>query len=238
VTFVSRSIEFGPETIHYEVRFVATRRTLGIEVHPDQTVRVRAPIGCTDGVIEQRMKARASWVSKQLARFRQFNPRTPPRRYISGETHLYLGRHYRLKVVVGCDEKVKLTRGQLQVSVPVIKDRERIKEILRLWYLENGRRIFTDVLQKCLLKFSVLKNEKPRLIVRSMRSRWGTFSSAGTMTLNVDLVRAPTACIEYVVTHELCHRQHRNHDAGFFRLLEELMPDWEKRKRRLETALI
>jgi predicted metal-dependent hydrolase len=58
------------------------------------------------------------------------------------------------------------------------------------------------------------------------------------MTLNVDLVRAPRACIEYVVTHELCHTQHRDHDASFFKLLGRVMPDWEQRKERLETSLL
>jgi hypothetical protein len=71
-----------------------------------------------------------------------------------------------------------------------------------------------------------------------MQSRWGSLSPAGTMTLNANLVRAPRACIEYVVVHELCHLKHRDHDTKFFRLLGQLMPDWEKRKRRLETALL
>jgi predicted metal-dependent hydrolase len=58
------------------------------------------------------------------------------------------------------------------------------------------------------------------------------------MTLNVNLIRAPRRCIEYVVTHELCHLEHRDHDAKFFRLLGRLMPDWERRKRRLEASLL
>jgi len=49
-----------------------------------------------------------------------------------------------------------------------------------------------------------------------MQSRWGSLSQAGSMTLNANLVRAPRSCIEYVVTHELCHLQHRDHDAIFF----------------------
>jgi predicted metal-dependent hydrolase len=77
-----------------------------------------------------------------------------------------------------------------------------------------------------------------RLIVRTMQSRWGGLSRADTMTLNVNLVRASRPCIEYVVTHELCHVKHRDHDAHFYKLLDQLMPDWEQRKRRVETALL
>ena len=65
-----------------------------------------------------------------------------------------------------------------------------------------------------------------------------SLSRAGTMTLNVNLVRAPRPCIEYVVTHELCHSGHRDHDARFFKMLGQLMPDWERRKQRLEAALL
>jgi predicted metal-dependent hydrolase len=57
------------------------------------------------------------------------------------------------------------------------------------------------------------------------------------MTLNIRLVQAPRACIEYVVIHELCHTAHRDHDRRFYETLEALMPDWKKRKQRLEAAL-
>ena len=76
------------------------------------------------------------------------------------------------------------------------------------------------------------------MIVRAMQSRWGSLSAAGTMTLNVNLIRAPRACIEYVVTHELCHVEYRDHDARFYRLLERVLPDWKTRKQRLEAALL
>lgn len=69
-----------------------------------------------------------------------------------------------------------------------------------------------------------------------MQCRWGSMSPAGTITLNSQLIRAPRACIEYVITHELCHLTHRDHDASFYRLLGQVMPDWEKR--RLEQALL
>jgi predicted metal-dependent hydrolase len=77
-----------------------------------------------------------------------------------------------------------------------------------------------------------------RLIVRTMQSRWGSLSRDDTMTLNVNLVRAPRPCIEYVVTHELCYVKHRDHDAHFYKFLDQLMPDWDQRKRRVETALL
>ena len=232
------SLTWGTDTIRYEVRFLASRQTLAIEVHPDSRVLVRAPVDCPEALIAERVQKRAAWISRQLAEFQRYRPRTPARQYVNGESHLYLGRQYRLKLISGEAASVKLTRGRLLVTLPgePEPEPERVKALLHRWYLDRARAVFTEVLDASLPHFKGV--EHPRLIVRAMQSRWGSLSRAGSMTLNVNLVRAPRPCIEYVVTHELCHTTHRDHDARFFKLLGQVMPDWEKRKQRLEAALL
>ena len=230
------TLTYGTETIRYEVRFLASRQTLAIEVHPDSRVLVRAPVGCPEGVIAARVRKRAAWISRQLAEFERYRPRTPARQYVNGESHLYLGRQYRLKVLQEDAAGVRLARGQLVVSLPGDADPDRVKVLLHRWYLDRARAVFGEVLDATLPRFKGV--QRPRLIVRAMQSRWGSLSRAGNMTLNVNLVRAPRSCIEYVVTHELCHTRHRDHDAKFFKLLGRVMPDWESRKQKLEAALL
>lgn len=227
---------YGRDTIRYEVRFLASRLTLAIEVHPDSRVLVRAPVGCPEALIAERVQKRAAWISRQLAEFERYRPRTPPRQYVAGESHLYLGRQYRLKLLQGDSPSVKLARGQLLVSLPAESDPDRVKALLHRWYLDRARAVFREVLDASMLHFKGV--DSPRLTVRAMQSRWGSLSRAGTMTLNVNLVRAPRPCIEYVVTHELSHTQYRDHDARFFKLLGQVMPDWAQRKQRLEAALL
>jgi predicted metal-dependent hydrolase len=229
-------LTYGADTICYEVRFLASRHTLAIEVHPDSRVLVRAPLGCPETLIAERVRKRAGWINRQLSEFDRYRPRTPARQYLNGESHLYLGRQYRLKLVSGDGANVKLTRGKLLVTVPSDPEPERVKSLLQRWYLDRARAVFTELVDASLLRFKGV--EPPRLIVRAMKSRWGSLSRAGTMTLNVNLVRASRPCIEYVVTHELCHTLHRDHDARFFKLLRQVMPDWEQRKQRLEAALL
>lgn len=231
-----QEIVFGTETIAYEIRFLPTRRTLGIEVHPDLSVVVRAPVGCDPDIIQARVGKRASWISKQLTNFQRYSPRTPARQYVSGETHLYLGRQYRLKVGAGETASVKMNRGHLLLTMPGKANPERVKALLHRWYLDHARQVFIEVLNEWLPR--IKGHQRPRLILRTMQSRWGSLSQAGTMTLNSNLIRAPRACIEYVVVHELCHLTHRDHDRSFFRLLGQVMPDWEKRKQQLTTALL
>lgn len=132
---------------------------------------------------------------------------------LSGETHLYLGRQYRLKVGAGDTASVKIDRGHLLLSLPGKADPGRVKALLHRWYLDHARQVFNAVLDEWLPRFKGY--QRPRLIVRSMKSRWGSLSPGGTMTLNSSLIRAPRACIEYVVVHELCHLKHRDHDTSF-----------------------
>lgn len=230
------TITYGRDTILYEVSFLSTRQTLAIEVHPDSRVLVRAPVDCPEALIAERVQKRAAWISRQLAEFERYRPRTPVRQYVNGESHLYLGRQHRLKLMPEETAGVKLARGLLLVSLPDIADPGRVKALLHRWYLDQACAVFSDVLNASLVHFKGVAT--PRLIVRTMQSRWGSLSRAGTMTLNVNLVRAPRPCIEYVVTHELCHTKHRDHDARFFKLLGQVMPDWEQRKQRLEAALL
>ena len=230
------TLNYGCDTIRYEVRFLASRQTLAIEVHPDSRVLVRAPLGCPEALITERVQKRAGWISRQLAEFERYRPRTPARQYVNGESHLYLGRQYRLKLMPGDPAGVKLARGQLLVSLPGDPEPERVKAVLHRWYLGRARAVFSEVLDARLIHLKGVNH--PHLIVRAMLSRWGSLSPAGTMTLNVNMVRAPRSCIEYVVAHELCHTRHRDHDARFFKLLDRVMPDWESRKRKLEAALL
>lgn len=230
------ALTWGTDTIRYEVHYLSSRQTLAIEVHPNSHVLVRAPVGCPQNLIAERVHKRAGWIIRQLAEFERYRPRTPARQYINGESHLYLGRQYRLKLVSGDTAGVKLTRGQLLVMLAGEPVPERVKALLHRWYLDHARAVFVEVLDASMRHVKGV--ERPRLIVRAMQTRWGSLSRAGTMTLNVNLVRAPRPCIEYVVTHELCHTRHRDHDARFFKLLGQVMPDWEQRKRRLEAALL
>lgn len=230
------TLTYGTDTIRYEVRFLASRQTLAIEVHPDSRVLVRAPVGCPETLIAERVQKRAAWISRQLAEFERYRPRIPARQYVNGESHLYLGRQYRLKLVSGAAASVKLMCGQLLVSLRGEPDPERVKALLHRWYLDRARAVFSEVLDASLRHFKGV--DPPRLIVRAMQSRWGSLSHVGTMTLNVNLVRAPRPCIEYVVSHELCHTKYRDHDAWFLKLLGQVMPDWEQRKQRLEAALL
>lgn len=237
MTDYSSSISYGQEDISFEVRYT-DRKTLEIAVHPDSRVVVKAPGGTDPLVIETKLVKRAGWIKRQLDYFRQFEPHTQPRRYVGGETHLYLGRRYRLKVQNGDADSVKLTRGYFWITCKGSAEPERVKELLERWYAERAREMFAGRLAQCWPDFQCLGLKRPALRIRKVKTRWGSLSPRGIMMLNVDLIRAPKECIDYVITHELCHLKYRNHGDEYYRLLEQMMPDWERRKTKLELALV
>lgn len=231
------TIAYGGKEIVFHVQ-VSDRKTMEIAVHPDNSVIVKAPRGVSEDDIHGRVYRRARWIAKQINYFQQFHPRTPRRQYVSGETHLYLGRQYRLKVSAGNNPGVKLVRGFLYVTYRGKQNPVRVRLLLDEWYLERARIKYAESLDRCFPDLQRMGYAQPTIHIRRMKTRWGSLSSKGTLTLNRELIRAPRDCIDYVVTHELCHLKYKDHSRAFYRLLEQVMPDWERRKHRLELALV
>ncbi|HEY8036153.1 MAG TPA: SprT family zinc-dependent metalloprotease [Methylobacter sp.] len=232
-----RSILFGQTEINYSVNY-CDRKTLAIHVYPDGQVIVDAPISASNDAIAGKVKKKASWIFKQKLKFESYPPALPKRRYVSGETHRYLGRQHRLLVNKGIVEHVKLLRGQLVVDVVNPKNTEKVKTLLQEWYRLKARRIFSERYDLCVRQVGKLGIEHHQgFQLRFMPNRWGSCTAQGSIILNPELIAAPKDCIDYVITHELCHLKERNHSQAFYKLLSALMKDWELRRKRLNEMV-
>ncbi len=232
-----RSIVYGCKVIDYSL-FFCKRKTMEIAVHPDSSVIAKAPIGADISLVEKKLNKRARWILRQLDYFSQFNPKTPDRCYVNGETHLYLGKQYRLRLVEGAANAVKLTRGFFYITMCNAPTPEVVRKLLSKWYLEKAQGQFWESMNRCWPKFERFGFVKPEITIKRMQKRWGSLSRKGTVTLNTDLVRAPKECIDYVVTHELCHLKYHDHGPEFYKLLEKAIPGWEKIKHKLELGML
>ncbi|HHE07955.1 MAG TPA: M48 family peptidase [Chlorobaculum parvum] len=230
-------LTWGGRTIDYTLLY-CDRKTMEIAVCPDSSVVVKAPLDTSKELVEKKLTKRARWIVRQKNYFGQFNPKTPARSYVSGETHLYLGRQYRLKILQGSENSIRLTRGYFSVTSRDVKNSDMTRKLLEAWYLEKAREQFSKSLDRCCLKLKNHAVARPHLSIRRMQKRWGSLSEKGTMTLNRELIRAPRECIDYVVTHELCHLIYRDHSPEFYTLLESIIPGWEKVKHRLELSMV
>lgn len=226
-------IRYGSAVIDYDLSF-QERKNLTIKVYPDCSVKIIAPYDTTLQKIEKQIKKKASWIIKQQREFLSYHPLTPERIYISGETHLYLGRQYKLRIERDDKNDIKLFRGRINV---LCKEKEDVREVLNKWYRERAVIHFKEMLDKTFPLFNKFKISKPGLQIRQMEKRWGSCTPNGKIILNPELIKAPKGSIEYVVIHELCHLIHHNHNKAFYDLQESLMPDWKIWKERLEHIL-
>lgn len=229
-----RKLSFGSKVIAYELSY-QDRKTLGIRVHPDCTVKVTAPVMTPDDTLEEKLKKKAPWILKQQQDFLSYHPITPPRQYVNGETHLYLGRQYRLRVEPAQTDEVKLYRGRL---ILFVKEKNKPEKVLSAWYREKACHHFNITLLNVFPLFKKYKIEVPPLQVHYMPTRWGSCTPKGKVILNPELIKAPKGSIEYVIIHELCHLVHHNHTKAFFELQDRMMPDWRKWKIRLERLFV
>jgi len=228
--------KYGTTNIDF-LLFRSVRKSLSIEVHPDLTVKILAPLNAAFDEIEKRVIKRGGWIIKQQRYFESFLPRTPQREYISGETHLYLGRRYLLKIAREEKNEVKLKGGCLKVSIGKDAINTTARNVLAGWYKSRSEKILLKHLLQNLKSFQKYDVSEPPLLIKRMKNRWGSKTSSGKIVLNPELIKAPLKCIDYVIIHELCHFIRPQHNKLFYQLQEKMMPDWKRWKDRLESIM-
>lgn len=227
-------IAFGSKQITYEIKYV-DRKSLGITVTPEMQVIVKVPPETSLALIREKVHKRAPWIIKQLSYFLSFHPRRTERTYVSGETHLYMGRQYLLKVILSEGQQGVKYRGRyIEVHT---KEKAKAKDLLLAWYRERAEHKFKEIAAPLIQRFKSFHEGPSAIQLREMPSRWGSCTPKGKIILNPELIMAPKRCIEYVIIHELCHLLHPHHNQAFFELQTLLLPDWEKWKQRLEQLL-
>jgi len=226
-------IEFGSRKIPYRLHH-ADRKRLRIVVSPELTVDVHAPKNVNDSQVHSAVHKKAAWIARKLDKLETYHPLPTPKRYVSGETLGYLGRQYRLKVVKDSKQPAKLMGRFLRVWVEDKNDTQRVKKAVDQWYRKRAQETLGRYMEKCFAIASRHSVPDPLMKIRKMRSRWGSCSSKGRITLNLNLALVPVHCIEYVIMHELCHLKHNNHSKAFYSLLTRCQPDWRKRKETLD----
>ena len=213
------------------------RTRLSITVHPNLKVTVKAPESKEKNEIEKYIKKRTQWILKQLNYFDQFQPIQPERKYVSGETHYYLGRQYRLRIIQKKKKQAKLKGKFFEITLLDKTNRLQVESILFDWYREHAKRIFSERIEYYMNYFNQYNISQPELKIRRMKKRWGSCPEGNTILLNTELIKTSKYCVDYVVVHELCHLIYPHHNIKFYELLTRILPDWEKRKDKLEHSL-
>jgi predicted metal-dependent hydrolase len=227
-------IQFGLTRIPFLIRRSSRRETVALTIDSGKLV-VTAPAGTTIDKLNAVVRHKGPWVVERIKRVREAAaPPVSAREFVTGETVLYLGRQYRLRVVDG-DRGPRIKAGWYEVPVPSeLSEHERQREVRRrlLGSIKQHADLYLpDRLTEVCRRLRVAG--KPSMIVREQRKRWGSCDVSGTLRINWRIVQAPIALIDYVLVHELAHIEHRGHDRAFWAAVEQWLPDYEDRRRRL-----
>lgn len=231
---IKDSIQYGSVLIKYDVEFVQ-RKTLGILVNPDGSVLLKSPVNATLEQIRNKVHKRADWILRQRRFFESLGIPTTKRKYVSGESHLYLGRQYMLRVIKSDVNAVHYQNNIIEIEC---RHKKNAGILLQTWYRKRANIKFMEYATQIVERFSVYGVQPQLISIKNMDRRWGYCTITGKIFLNPQLICAPRACIEYVIIHEMCHLVHRNHTKDFYALLEKEMPHWEKWKTKLERMMI
>lgn len=211
-------VDIGDETIEVDIRRSETARTTRIQVGSDVRLRVVVPAGASDDFAEQAILAKASWVRRkldELAAADAFSEELGLRRegviWLAGDA---------VDIVRGPVRFARLADGGL--TVPNEGDVQTA--IVRFYRREARRR-----LRQLVAEQAEQTELHPRsVVVRDQRTRWGSCSRGGQLSLNWRLVISPAAVARYVVVHELCHLRVASHSKPFWRLLGQHCADWQE----------
>lgn len=199
---------------------------------PDGTVQVSAPYHFTLDAIRLLLIGKIGWIRAQKKKFAD-QPRQLARQYLSGETHYFRGRRYLLKVIQQTEAsciKIKGIQTLYMYVSPSLSQSGR-KTLLDAWYRKQLMLQLDKIVPKRAQQMQV---PLPEYRIKKMKTRWGTCNiRAQRIWLNLELIKKPPECLEYVVVHELTHLLERTHNKRFQAYMTQFMPTWRTQKQVL-----
>ncbi len=228
-------VRWGDTDIRYVIRRSERRRTVGIAVEPSGRVVLTAPRAASVPRLDRVVREKAQWIVDRV-KCRSSMPPPRGREFVSGETFLYLGKQYRLRVLAGDDvQPIALRESWLELAIPKGLNDALPASFARAalidWYAGRARENFAPWVTPWVVAAGALE---PKVLVTDQAKRWGSCAK-GTLRFNWRLVQASRQLVDYVLAHEVVHLAHAHHDAAFWAALGRIMPDYEARKARLRA---
>lgn len=225
--------EYGSRMITFNLIY-RKRKTMSIEVETTGEVTVIAPVGTSTYDIIERVKSRAGWIVSKQYESKFINDTKINREAVSGESYMYLGRNYCLDVRL--DEKldsitVKLFQGKFVIST-YTKNEYLIKNAMENWYREKT---LAKVKERIAYYKSYFNDEVIDVKVKEQKKRWASCTSKNELFFNWRCVMAPAFVLDYIVVHEMCHMEYKNHSKCFWNRVCTVMPDYDVRRAWLKN---
>lgn len=213
----------------WSVRISGRARRLSVRVLPGGRVEVVVPPGTRPRLIERFVMRHRVWISRKVEEFRQCevdpSPALPARIALAANARSLVVEYRQAPQPL----RLRELGDRLVVSGDLGRD-VRVRHLLQRWLLRAAHAHLVPLLASEATRHGL---SFQRAQVRRQRTRWGSCSRAGTISLNACLMFQPAEVVRYLMAHELAHTVHMNHSRRFWKLVERLEPDWRALDREL-----
>ncbi len=219
----------------YELCLSNKRKSLAIVIKKNLSIKVFAPKRCDKNVIHKFVSEKQNWVEKTIEKLKnKIELKEINTEYSDNSIFLILGQKYYLSII---DNSKKNYTEIIDNKIIIYrKNNSDIEKIIKKYFLKIASEKFSERLDICYKIFiNHIKCDYPTLKIKFMKSRWGSMSSKGIISLNAKLIYYKTDIIDYVIMHELCHIKHQNHGRKFYKLFETIVPNWKDYKKELSN---
>ncbi|WP_170074841.1 M48 family metallopeptidase [Paraclostridium dentum] len=228
VTFMHKNREIRFNIIYRK------RKTMSLEIKRDGIINVIAPNGLDKTFIVDKVKNKSDWIIKKLDEIEVLNNNRYTRSYESGDIFLYLGNEYILEVLV--DKTTIGTSVSLENNKLIVRSNSNNKDViqraLRNWYTDETLGITKERINYYKLFFG---DTVTSIKIKDQKSRWASCTYKNEILFNLRCSMMPIQIIDYIVVHEMCHMEHRNHSKDFYLAVERILPDYKERVKWLKN---
>jgi len=213
-------------------------KNLHLAVYPPLgRVRVAAPLRVSDEAVRLAVISRLSWIKRQKSKFTN-QARQSAREFVSGESHYFKGRRYRLNVIyqTGTSQVAIRNKSTIDLFVREGSDQAQRERVLLAWYRQQLKGLIPSLIAQWEPIIDVKVSDWR---VKQMKTKWGTCNiEAQRIWLNLELVKKSTQCLEYIIVHEMVHLLERRHNDHFAELMNKFMPQWRLYREELNRSAL
>jgi predicted metal-dependent hydrolase len=210
-------------------------KNLHLGVYPPHgRVRVAAPLAVSDDAVRLAVIGKLGWIKRQRAKF-EAQERQSEREMVNGESHYFMGRRYRLRIIEhnGAGKVVLRNNAIIDLHVRLNTSAEQREEVLLKWHRTELKAMVPSLLEKWQ---PVVGVQAASWGIKKMKTKWGSCNiDARRIWLNLELAKKPMQCLEYIVVHELVHLVERHHNERFTALMDAHIPQWRQYRAMLNT---
>ncbi|MCE7735591.1 MAG: M48 family metallopeptidase [Candidatus Heimdallarchaeota archaeon] len=230
----------GKEIV-YSLHRSPKRRSIGIQVHLEKGLVVRAPTKVNLKKIEEFLQKKEDWISKKMFYRDDVNSKSESRDFLTNETIDVLGRPLIINYVPHNSKRLKLefVSDKLHFYLPQEYNRELNRNKLKMKIISWYKEFAVKIIQSRLPIFTFQLDLYPKDVkIRFYKSRWGACRDDGIIIFNWRIIQAPIEIIDYVIVHELCHLKFMNHSKQYWNLVESVYPNYKESRKWLKENVL